>query len=99
MTNPSQFQPDPPPMLTSAQYPADLNKIKAINRFDSTIRAPTQTQLTLLWQTVKPVDENRMARSVVPPENSLVDNARLFALLNLTATDTIIASFDSKYTY
>jgi hypothetical protein len=44
-------------------------------------------------------EENRVARSVVPPENALVDNARLFALLNIVACDTIIAAFDAKYTY
>jgi hypothetical protein len=35
----------------------------------------------------------------VPAENSLVENARLFALINIVAADTIIAGFDSKYTY
>jgi len=45
------------------------------------------------------VDENRIARSVIPSTNSLVDNARLFALVNIAAADAIIAGFDSKYTY
>jgi hypothetical protein len=99
MTNPSQFRPGPPPALASAQYAADLNEVKVIGRFDSALRTPEQTQLALLWQAVGPVDENRIARSVMPPENELVDNARLFALLNIAAADAIIAGFDSKYTY
>jgi hypothetical protein len=99
MISPSQFRPGPPPALTSAQYTADFNEVKAIGRFDSTLRTPVQTQLALLWQAVGPVDENRLVRSVVPVENELVDNARLFALINITSADAIIAGFDSKYTY
>jgi PAP2 superfamily len=53
----------------------------------------------LLWQAVGPVDENRFVRSVILPEYSLIENARLFALLNITAADAIIAGFDSKYAY
>lgn len=85
--------------MTSALYAADVNEVKAIGRFDSAIRTAEQTQLALLWQAAGVVDENRVARSVVPPENSLVDNARLFALLNITACDALIAGFDSKYAY
>src|SRR5262249_33267359 len=99
MTSSTQFRPGPPPDLTSAQYAVDLNEVKTIGRFDSAVRTADQTKLALLWQAVGPVDENRIARSVVPAENSLVDNARLFALLNITAADAIIAGFDSKYTY
>jgi hypothetical protein len=99
MTSPSQFRPDPPPALTSAQYAADVNEVKAIGRLDSTVRTADQTQLALLWQTVGAVDENRILRSVVPAENDLVDNARLFALANFAAADALIAGFDSKYTY
>ena len=99
MTSHSQFRPGPPPALDSAQYAADVNETKALGRFDSAIRTPDQTQLALLWQATAAAEENRVARSVVPPENSLVDNARLFALLNIVAADTIIAAFDAKYTY
>jgi hypothetical protein len=99
LSSPSQFRPGPPPALTSAQYASDVNEIKAIGRVDSAVRTAEQTQLARLWQAVDVVDENRVARSVVPPENRLVDNARLFALINFVACDTVIAGMDSKYTY
>ena len=99
MTRHDQFRPGPPPALTSAQYAADVNEVKAIGRFDSALRTAEQTQLALLWQATGAAEENRVARSVVPPENDLVDNARLFALLNIVACDTIVAGFDAKYTY
>ncbi|MGH7972386.1 MAG: vanadium-dependent haloperoxidase, partial [Limisphaerales bacterium] len=65
----------------------------------SAIRTPDQTQLALLWQAAGAVDENRCVRSVIPPGNSLVDNARLFALINIAAADAAIIGFNSKYTY
>src|SRR5439155_1408901 len=68
-------------------------------RFDSALRTAEQTQLALLWQAAGLVDENRIARSAVPSANSLVDNARLFALLNIAACDALIAGFDSKFAY
>src|SRR5438309_1935256 len=89
----------PAPALTSAQYTSDFNEVKAIGRFDSALRTPVQTQLALLWQAAGLVDENRIARSAVPSANSLVDNARLFALLNIAACDALIAGFDSKFAY
>jgi hypothetical protein len=35
----------------------------------------------------------------VPADNDLVDNARLFALLNMAACDSLIASMESKFAY
>ena len=105
MTSPSQFRPAPPyaPTLAEAlatpEYAADVNEVKAIGRVDSPIRTADQTKLALLWQAVGAIDENRIARSLVPPDNSLADNARLFALLNLTASDALVIGFDSKFAY
>jgi hypothetical protein len=89
MSSPWQFRPDPPyaatlaGALASAAYAADVNEVQAIGRVDSPLRTADQTDLARLWQAMGPVDENRAARSVVPRRNSLVDNARLFALLNM----------------
>ena len=100
-----QFQPGPPyaatlaEALASADYAADVNEVKAIGSLNSTVRTPEQTELARLWQAVGAIDENRSARSVVPEENKLVDNARLFALLNMAACDALIASMESKFVY
>ena len=99
MTSHDQFRPGPPPALWSAQYAADVNETKLLGAVNSTLRTAKQTQLALLWQAIGVNEENRVIRQVVPQENSLVDNARLFALVNIVAADTTIAGFDSKYTY
>ena len=106
MTSHDQFRPGPPPALTSALYAADLNEVKAIGRFDSTVRTPEQTQLALLWQAVGQVNENHSIRPVIESliasrcgRLRLVDTARIFALINIVGEDATIAGFDSKYTY
>jgi hypothetical protein len=105
MSAPSQFRPAPPyaatlaEALASTQYAADLNEVKAIGRVDSAIRTSDQTELARLWQAIGAIDENRAARSVVPLGNSLVENARLFALLNMATCDALTASMDSKFAY
>jgi PAP2 superfamily len=99
MSNSSQFRPGPPPALDSPQYAADVNEVKAIGRVDSAIRTETQTQLSLLWAASGPLEENAVARSVVPRRYSLADTARFFALINFAACDGMIAGFDAKYHY
>jgi hypothetical protein len=99
MSSSSQFRPGPPPALESAQYAADVNEVKAIGRVDSAIRTASQTELSLLWGATAPVDENAVARSVVPPSYALADTARFFALINFAACDGMIAGFDAKYHY
>lgn len=105
METPGQFRPGPPyastatEALASAEYANDLREVKEIGRADSGIRSADQTDLARLWQAIGPVDENRAARSVVPCGNSLVENARLFALINMACCDALIASMDSKFAY
>jgi membrane-associated phospholipid phosphatase len=99
MSSSSQFRPGPPPGLESAQYAADVNEVKAIGRVDSAIRTATQTRLSLLWAVSGPLEENAVARSVVPHGYALADAARLFALINFAACDGMIAGFDAKYHY
>jgi membrane-associated phospholipid phosphatase len=99
MSNSSQFRPGPPPALDSPQYAADVNEVKAIGRVDSAIRTASQTELSLLWAAIPPVDENAVARSVVPRRYALADTARFFALINFAACDGMIAGFDAKYHY
>jgi hypothetical protein len=94
----SQFRPGPPPALTSPDYAADVNETKAIGRVDSATRTPEQTQLALLWQASTIADLFRGARPVLP-NGSLLDEARLFALLSMATFDALAAVYDTKYTY
>jgi hypothetical protein len=99
MTSPDQFRPGPPPALTSTEYASDVNEVEDLGRVDSTSRTSDQTKLAQLWQAVSIVDLFRGVRATLPHRSSLVDNARLFALLAMTSCDALIAIFDAKYTY
>ena len=99
MTSQDQFRPGPPPELTSQVYADDVNEVEDLGRVDSTSRTDDQTQLARLWQAVSFVDLYRGVRGTLPPDATLVENARLFALLGFEVCDAMIAVFDAKYTY
>jgi membrane-associated phospholipid phosphatase len=102
----SQFRPPPPPALTSPEYTADFNQVKDVGALDSTTRTADQTEAALFWQAIVTPNSlvfgmwDQVAQQVaIAKGNSLVENARLFALLHLTMADAQIAAWDAKYTY
>ena len=96
----SQFRAEGPPDLTSAEYTADFNEVKSLGAVNSTTRTPEQTQIALFWLENSNYTWNRIARlAAVGHNNTLAQNARLFALLNMAGADSLIAGFDTKYTY
>lgn len=105
MASGSQFRPSGPPALNSAQYTAAFNEVKELGNKFSATRTADQTEIALFWAdgagTVTPPGHwNEIAKDVAEQEgNSLYDNARMLALLNLSLADAAIAAWDSKYTY
>src|SRR5262249_49859374 len=105
MTDGDQFRPSAPPSLTSAEYTASFAQVKAIGAKDSAVRTAEQTQIALFWvngpgTATPPGHWNEVAQAVAAGRgNSLAENARLFALLNLALADAAIVSWDAKYTY
>jgi membrane-associated phospholipid phosphatase len=102
----SQFRSPPPPALTSPEYTAAFNQVKELGALDSTTRTADQTEAALFWQGIAIANNgaigqfDQIARIVaVDQGNTLVDNARLFALLDMAQADLYIAVWDSKYTY
>jgi hypothetical protein len=95
-----QFRPDGPPSLDSDEWAADFNETKRLGRVDSAERTAEQTEIALCDAEGSLPMWNRVARSVSAQRRTgLVENARLFALLNLAMVDANIACWDSKYTY
>ena len=96
----SQFRADGPPSLTSATYTADFNEVKSLGAINSATRTADQTEAALFWAENSQIHWNNIARMVaIERQNSLLENARLFALLNLAGADTSIVVFDTKYFY
>jgi PEP-CTERM motif len=103
MTSGSDFR-DPvgPPALSSAAYAAELNEVKALGAASSATRTADQTNSARFWAGAPgpPAHWNQIARTVAAAEgNTLSENARLFALVNLAEADAVIVSFDNKYQF
>ena len=105
LTTGSQFRPPAPPPLNSVQYAAEVNQVKALGAAIGSIRTAEQTQIARFWgygptTATPPGHWNQIAQAVaVQQHNSLVENSRLFALLNIALADAAIVSWDCKYVY
>jgi hypothetical protein len=97
----AQFRAPGPPALTSEAYTRDFNEVKTIGAKDSPTRTAEQTAIAKFWEESNEwVSWGRIARPIAQARGqSLWDNARLFTLLYMALTDTVIAVFETKYTY
>jgi membrane-associated phospholipid phosphatase len=99
----SAFRAPPPPALDNPAYTAAFNEVKTVGDINSTTRTPDQSQIAQFWYGAAGTYTasgywNQIAQEVAQQRgNSLVQNARLFALLNLTEADAAIAVWDTKY--
>jgi hypothetical protein len=96
-----QFRPRRPPAVTSRRYTTDFDEIKSLGEITSTTRSAEQTDIGRFWGAA-PVQNvwNQIAQTAgMSFDNSLEQNARLFALLDASLADGVIALYDSKYAY
>jgi len=100
LSSPDQYRPAAPPAITSPEFATAYLEVKALGKIDSATRTAEQTQIANFWKQPTHVPFNAIARSVSKAKDwSLAENARLFALLNITLADTRIAVWDAKYQY
>jgi len=100
LKRPSQFRLPPPLAVDSPEYAADLNEVKVMGTLSSSMRTPDQSDLALFWAGNTPLFWNRIAAQISTARGlTLTENAHLFALLNLSLSDSLIACWDSKYRY
>jgi hypothetical protein len=100
LTRPSQFRLPPPLALNSPEYAADLNEIKVMGTLSGSLRNQDQSDLAIFWALNTPLAWNRIAAQLSAGRGlTLTENAHLFALLNITLSDALIACWDSKYRY
>jgi PAP2 superfamily len=100
LTSNSQFRPDGPNPLTSAEYAKDFNEVKAYGRVDSVVRTPQQTQTALFWSENSALQWPRNLRKLALEKRlDLADTARMLALTQVATADAILACFDAKYHY
>jgi len=96
-----QFRLDEPPSFTSARYRRDYNEVKEVGGANSTERSQDRADVARFYGATNPVAVwNSVARQLsVAQGNSLSENARALALLNMAMSDAAVATFDTKYHY
>jgi hypothetical protein len=105
MSSSSQFRPPGPPSLDSQQYAADYDEVKELGAAVGSTRTEEQTEIALFWADgagteTPPGHWNSIAQTIADARgNTLEENARLFALLNIAMADAAICSWDAKYTF
>ena len=109
----TQFLHRPPPQLESAQYATDFNEVKAEGQrpspFYATCSAATEKhRIALTWANAAPCGGvttafrvwHNVARDMALARGlSLVQTARLFALLTTSQFDSVQTSQNSKFVY
>jgi hypothetical protein len=94
------FRPGPPPELTSDRYGDAVNEVQSLGVVDGTASSPDQALTGRFWNGAIQNYWNEIAQTVTDTRHlPTAERARLFALLNLTFADSVIAFYDAKYTY
>jgi membrane-associated phospholipid phosphatase len=102
----SRFVPSGPPVYGGSQYAAELNEVQRLGGVNSTVRTGDQSEIAVFWaydrgDTFRPPAQwNQIAETVALREGrSLLENARLFAHLNIAEADAGIVAWQAKYQY
>lgn len=100
MTSASQFFPEPPPALSSAEWVDDYNEVKTFGAKNSTLRTDKQTETALFWTENTAAQYARALRNLAGARNlDNVETARLFALVWASSADALIGCWNAKYFY
>jgi hypothetical protein len=105
MNSSSQFRPPGPPPLDSQQYADDYDEVKSLGAAVGSTRTVEQTEIALFWADgvgteTPPGHWNSIAQIIADERgNTLEQDARLFALLNIAMADAAICAWDAKYQF
>ena len=105
LPTPYYYLPRRPPALNSQEYADAVNEIKTIGGVTSTVRTAEQTLQARLWASVGYSTNwggvwNQVTRFMASDRKlSLIESARLFALVNAAMQDGVQTAQASKFVY
>jgi membrane-associated phospholipid phosphatase len=105
LTGASQFQPPPPPAITSAQYAQEVSQVESVGGTTSAVRTADQTALARFWSdlpgTFDPPGHWNQITAVAAQmtKSNLENSARAFALVDIALADAGIEAWQIKYMY
>ena len=95
-----QFRPGGPPKLTSDRYSDAFDQVKSLGIAGSTTATADEALTGRFWNGAIQNYWNEIAQTAsLAHDLTTAENARLFALLNLSFADAVIAFYDAKYTF
>jgi len=98
--SPSQFRPNGPAPLRSFLYALDVFETQNFGGAVSAWRTADQEEIARWHTEMAQFQFNRIARTEVETDGrTVLEHARLFALLNMALADATAAVFDAKYHY
>jgi hypothetical protein len=100
MTSPSQFRAKPPPSLDSETWIRDYEETKTLGAKVGSTRTPEQTDVGLFWSDQPQLQWSRAWQGIAIKQRlSVLESARLFAMVTTAFSDGLIGCWDSKYHY
>ncbi len=96
----SQLRPGPPPAIASDLYVAEFNQVRDYGSKTSTVRTLEQTNLALFVNDIPVIPIQAALRDLVDRRDlDISASARLFAAVDMSIADSIIAIWDGKLVY
>jgi vanadium-dependent haloperoxidase-like protein len=95
-----RYLPPPPPALDSPTWVADYNEIRMVGQDSSASRTATQTATAKFWSANVIRQYDRLVRDLADSRHlSVLETARLAAMVDVVAADAGISSMYAKYHY
>lgn len=85
-----------PPALKSAAYARDLNEVQRLGSATSPLRTADQTDAAIWWDDPRQVEWKILRQLATTYRLSTVETARLFAMVDISAADSLIACYKEK---
>ena len=86
------------PAITTSEFARDFEEVKSVGARNSTTRTADQTAAAIFWTVQTAVPWHAAARAASSAKGlSLLENARLFALLTMASANSQIIAFEEKY--
>ena len=95
-----QFDPGPPPSLSSQTYLNALAEVRAYGSATSSVRTPAQTQVALFWYPALNSPFGQVLRAVLAGTNRpLAWDTHFVAAFHVITTDAQIGIYNAKFKY
>jgi hypothetical protein len=95
-----QFDPGPPPSLSSQTYRDALAEVHSIGASNSSVRTSQQTDIAKFWEPSANIQYVQILRGVLAEVNApLAWQAVFVATFHVVTTDAQIAIYNAKYKY